>query len=167
MVLLKVLHVRSTINTRKITQTLLSRYGVDHPSLILGNREKLESRCLKLYGVKHHTQHTGIKAKVRNTCSKRYVGGHPLRDPSVQQTRQENYLEKSDGKYIHHSQDPEVQLKKRDNYLVKSGGKYTNPMQDPGVFNRVKRHKIQRSNSWWKTIHPTTRIRTTSIRIHD
>ena len=142
MVLLKVLHVRSTINTRKITQTLLSRYGVDHPSLILGNREKLESRCLKLYGVKHHTQHTGIKAKVRNTCSKRYVGGHPLRDPSVQQTRQENYLEKSDGKY-------------------------TNPMQDPGVFNRVKRHKIQRSNSWWKTIHPTTRIRTTSIRIHD
>ena len=121
-------------------QTMLERYGVDHPMRSAEIRDRAEQTNLERYGAKHFVQTDSYITKSITTNRERYGNDWARQNPEIQKKSEDTL-------YNHYGVTNPMQsdeLKSRISETYKSRTGYDHPMQNPEVVEHVKQTNQER-----------------------
>lgn len=118
----------------KARQTLLTRYGVDHPMHSEDIKAKVDATQQERYGARRFTQTKAYTDKAKATNQERYGADWAMQTPGVQQ-KSEATLKAHYG-VTNPMQSKELKAKVIETY--KKGTGYEYPMQNPEVKTKLK-----------------------------
>jgi hypothetical protein len=90
-------------------QTMLEKYGCEHPSQSKQIQQKIKQTFLKKYGVKNPNQNKEVRQKIKQTCLEKYGCESPLQSQEIQEKKKQTCIEKYGCENI--SQSKEIALK--------------------------------------------------------
>ena len=135
----------------KAKETMVSKYGVENPSLSNELSKKRERTVRKRYGVKNAFQSAELMKKARNTMKERYGVENPSQSKEILDRKKETSLRNCG--YSHWTQDPNQQdrlrpfsqktMKKARNTMKERYG-VENPFYLKSVQNRIKKTMLER-----------------------
>lgn len=118
----------------KAKQTLLDKYGADHPMHSEEIKAKLDNTMMERYGVKRFTQIPGYEEQVKQTNQERYGTDWPIQNSEILQKSKDTLFSHYGVTSTMHSE--EIVAKRIAEYKEKTG--YENPLQNPEVREKGK-----------------------------
>lgn len=118
----------------KAKQTMLDKYGVEHPMHSDEIKAKLDNTMTSRYGVKRFTQIPGYQEQVKQTNQERYGADWPIQNPKVLQKSKDTLFSHYGVTSTMHSD--EIVSKRIADYKEKTG--YETPLQNPVVREKAK-----------------------------
>jgi hypothetical protein len=118
----------------KAKQTLLERYGVDHPMHSDEIKAKVVQTNRERYGADHFVQTKEYIEKSIITNQERYVADWARQNPEIQKKSENTTL--SHYGVTNPMLSPEIRDKAIENYRNKTG--YSNPLENPEVRGKIK-----------------------------
>jgi hypothetical protein len=116
----------------KMKCTLQTKYGVKNISQINDVKNKKIKTSLQNWGVNHPTQNKNVQDKIKQTCLEKYGVDHPLQNEDVQNKIKQTCLEKYGVE--HPLQNNDIYYKVKQTCLEKHGVEY--PMQSKLIRNK-------------------------------
>lgn len=124
----------------KARQTLLDRYGVDHPMHSAEIKAKVDNTMQERYGARRFTQTSEYIDKAKATNQLRYGADWARQNPEIQQKSEDTLLEHYG--VTNPMQSEELKAKVSETYKERTG--YEHPMQNPEVVQQIKDTNLSR-----------------------
>ena len=123
-----------TINSlSKQKETMVKKYGVEHPSQSIEIKQKIKQGFIKKYGVDNPSKTQEVKDKMKITNLKKYGVEFLIHNKQIKDKMDSTILEKYGVKHI--SQNIEIKNKIKQTNLEKYGVEF--PLQNKEIYNKL------------------------------
>lgn len=145
----------------KAKQTMLEKYGGDHPMHIKEFRDKIDETNMQRYGAKRFTQTSEYLEKAKATNQARYGSDWSIQTEEYKQKAKQTSLERYGVENVMFSE--EIKKRQVESYHNKTG--YDYPFQNPEVKEKSKQTSLER----YGVEHPSqaeevkTKVQTTML----
>ena len=111
----------------------MERYGVDHPTKIPGNKEKVAATILDRYGVTSILKHPEFLQKSKDTLMKNWGTENPMHSPDIQEKQRQTLL--TNYGVSNPSKNPDIVNKMKATSMERYG--FENPSQSPEIKKKM------------------------------
>lgn len=124
----------------KAKQTMLERYGVDHPMHSEEIKSKVDKTSIERYGAKRFTQTSEYIEKATATNQQRYGADWARQNPEIQKKSEDTLL--THYGVTNPMQSEELKAKVSETYKERTG--YDTPMHNPEVIEKIKQSNLEK-----------------------
>lgn len=136
---LKIKSIEETVRLKR-GETLLKKYGVTNSMLIPGVQEKMKTTVLERYGVENCMQNEEVKNKAKQTLIERYGVDSPIKNKNIQEKIKQTCIERYG--VDNPQKNKEIKEKTKRTCIERYG--VDNPQKNKAIKDKTKKTCIER-----------------------